>query len=253
MDKESKKPFIIVATLIFNTLIALLLSMTMKQVPIGVLLFISHSIGLSIMASNLLIVGEQYTQSIGKIATYSLIGFTVGTVIAFAGVPILFGFELDYSLVTIGLFFGMLGLVLVWLYLSGLESQEALDKIKQKLNGSSYTHTRIHTKKLLWIKASDAKGVVFLVHTKDIKYFQSQDKYTNIYTKDGEYLINTSIKQLSKQLDKDYFWGIHRSTIVNLKFISKVSKNEEDKLMVYLEDETALSVSRNYASLFKKM
>ncbi|SFV89089.1 hypothetical protein MNB_SUP05-SYMBIONT-7-109 [hydrothermal vent metagenome] len=246
MDKDNKKSFIIIATLIFNTLIALLLSMTMKQVPIGVLLFISHSIGLSIMASNLLIVGGQYTQSIGKIVGYGLTGFVVGTVIAFGGVPILFGFELDYSLVMIGLFFGVIGLVLAWLYLNGLESQEALDKIKQKLSGSN-------TKKLLWIKASDAKGVVFLVHTKDIKYFQSQDKYTNIYTQDGEYLINTSIKQLLKQLDKDYFWGIHRSTIVNLKFISKVSKNEADKLMVYLEDETALSVSRNYASLFKKM
>uniref|UniRef100_UPI0034DF9804 LytTR family DNA-binding domain-containing protein n=1 Tax=Candidatus Thiodubiliella endoseptemdiera TaxID=2738886 RepID=UPI0034DF9804 len=55
------------------------------------------------------------------------------------------------------------------------------------------------------------------------------------------------------QLDADYFWTIHRSTIVNLQFISKVSKNEEDKLMVYLDDDTTLSVSRNHASLFKKM
>ncbi|WP_225879371.1 LytTR family DNA-binding domain-containing protein [Isorropodon fossajaponicum symbiont] len=45
---------------------------------------------------------------------------------------------------------------------------------------------------------------------------------------------------------------MHRGTIVNLEFVSKISKNKQDKLMVHLDNDTTLSVSRNHINLFKK-
>ena len=38
------------------------------------------------------------------------------------------------------------------------------------------------------------------------------------------------------------FWQIHRSSIVNISFISQVSKNEQDKLMVYLSNGQVLPI-----------
>ncbi len=236
----------IIATLAFNTMIALLLWVLMEGKSFALMLFIAHSIGLSIMGSNLLIVQSQYSQNITKIIVHSLLGLLFGVAIAAMGSQLIFAVVLSMSFVYTGLFFAVLGVLVAWLYFNRLENQEELDKIRQKLSGRESRYLR-------WIKAADTKGVVFLINVKDIKYFQSQDKYTHIYTQNKTYLINTSIKQLSIQLDTDYFWLVHRSTIVNLNFISKVSKDEQDKLSVYLDDETSLPISRNHHSLFKKM
>lgn len=198
------------------------------------------------MTSNFFIPYGRYSQNITKIVMYSLTRFVLGGIIAFIGHELIFDTALNYTFVYISLFFGVIAIVIAWLYFNRLENQEALEKIKQKLSDGN-------TKYLLWIKATDAKGVIFLINVKDIKYFKPQDKYTNIYTQDKAYLINTGIKLLINQLDLNYFWTIHRGTIVNLEFISKISKNKQDKLMVHLDDDTALSVSRNHINLFKKM
>jgi DNA-binding LytR/AlgR family response regulator len=55
------------------------------------------------------------------------------------------------------------------------------------------------------------------------------------------------------QLDVNYFWQIHRGSIVNISFLSRVSKNEQNKLMIYFSDGRTLPVSRNYLYLFKRM
>lgn len=238
--------FILIATLIFNTLVALLISILVNNLSLGLLLFISHSIGLSIMTSNIFIVADNYSQNMVKIIIHSLVGFALGIVIAFIGSRLIFDIVLSYTVIYVGLFFGIIAIIIAWLYLNRIENQEALDKIKQKLS-------RGNNKYLLWIKASNPKGVVFLINVTDIKYFKSQDKYTSIYTQDKEYLISITVKELSAQLNPDYFWKIHRGTIVNLAFISKISKNDDNQLTVYLEDGGELSVSRNHNNLFKKM
>ncbi len=232
-------------TLIFNTLIAVLLFLLFLDIKFSVLLFISHSIGLSVLGANFLIPFEQYLNSIVKIVLYSLMGILFGLIIIFIVHHFIINIDLTYLVVYPALFFSVVAILMFWLYFSRLDNQEALDKIKRKLN--------IGHKKLHWIKAADSKGNVFLLNVKEIIYFQAQQKYTCIYSKDKEYLISTGIKILSIQLDVNYFWQIHRSSIININFISKVSKNEQGKLMVYLSNNQALPISRNYLHLFKRM
>jgi hypothetical protein len=232
-------------TLIFNTLIAVLLFSLLKNADFGSLLFISHSIGLSVLGANLLIPFEKYSYDIAKIILYSLMGLLFGLMIVFIGHRFIFSTNLTYSIIYPALFFSALAVVISWLYFSRLDNQEALDKIKRKL---SISHKKLH-----WIKTADSKGSVFLLNVKEIEYFQAQQKYTCVYSKGREYLIATSIKTLSTQLDTKYFWQIHRSSIVNISFISQVSKNEQGKLMAYLPNGQTLSISRHYLYLFKRM
>jgi len=88
----------------------------------------------------------------------------------------------------------------------------------------------------------------------EVLYFQAQDKYVSVYTKEGESLIRTPLAELQAQLDPDEFWQIHRSTIVNVNAIVGTKRDIMGHTMVKLKDiKTELQVSRGYAHLFKGM
>ena len=88
----------------------------------------------------------------------------------------------------------------------------------------------------------------------EVFYFQAQDKYVSVYTKDGESLIRTPLAELQEQLNPDEFWQIHRSTIVNVNKIAGTKRDIMGHILVKLKDFKAeLPVSRGYVHLFKGM
>lgn len=89
-----------------------------------------------------------------------------------------------------------------------------------------------------------------LIPTVEICFFQSSDKYTAVITQEGEFLIRKPVKEL----DSETFWQIHRGTIVNVRFIDKVSRSLTGRCILKLKGiSETLTVSRSYASLFKQM
>jgi hypothetical protein len=80
--------------LIFNTLVAVLLFLLLKGVDFSSLLFISQSIGLSVLGANFLISFEQYSNDIVKIILHSLMGLLFGLMTAFIGHRLIFGIDL---------------------------------------------------------------------------------------------------------------------------------------------------------------
>lgn len=106
---------------------------------------------------------------------------------------------------------------------------------------------------LQWIRAQQ-RDSLRLIPTAEVCFFQSRDKYTAVITRGGEFLIRKSIKTLAQDLDPDIFWRIHRGTIVNLRFIDKVSRSLTGRCVLKLKDRSeTLTVSRPYAHLFKQM
>ena len=106
---------------------------------------------------------------------------------------------------------------------------------------------------LKWIKAR-LGDEVRLVAADDVYYFKAEDKYTVVKTRDSEYLIKISIRQLTEELDPDQFWRIHRSTIVNLKCVAGVHRSFGGRLLIKLRNfSETLPVSKTYAHLFKQM
>jgi DNA-binding LytR/AlgR family response regulator len=106
---------------------------------------------------------------------------------------------------------------------------------------------------LQWIRVQ-RRDVVLLLSVDEVCYFKAGDKYTLVITKDGESLIKKPIKALARELDPDKFWRIHRSTIVNVAYISKMSRSTTGRGVINLKERAdLLTVSRPYLNLFKQM
>jgi DNA-binding LytR/AlgR family response regulator len=106
---------------------------------------------------------------------------------------------------------------------------------------------------LQWIRAAHGEQTR-LIAIDEVIYFQSNDKYTSVFTGDGESLIRTPMRQLREQLDEQRFWQIHRSTIVAARCVASSHTDFRGRLMVSLKGRAEqLVVSRNYAELFRQM
>jgi DNA-binding LytR/AlgR family response regulator len=107
--------------------------------------------------------------------------------------------------------------------------------------------------RLAWIRASSGSQVR-LIAVEDVSYFQANDKYTSVFTKEGEALIRTPLKELGEQLDPDRFWQVHRGTIVNLGHVSTTTRDLAGRIALTLRTRPEkVAVARAYAHLFKQM
>ena len=106
---------------------------------------------------------------------------------------------------------------------------------------------------LRWIKASVGSSVR-LIPVEEVLFFQSDEKYTRVVTRDAESLIRKPIKELLEELDPAKFWQIHRATIVNVDHIAAVRRGLKDQAEISLRDhQETLVVSRAFTHLFKQM
>jgi DNA-binding LytR/AlgR family response regulator len=106
---------------------------------------------------------------------------------------------------------------------------------------------------LQWIKAQHKDGVR-LIAVSDIYFFRATDKYTTVRTREGEFLIRKTLKELENELDPAQFWRVHRAAIVNAKLIQKVDRSIAGTHTIRFKDlPDDLTVSRAYTHLFKQM
>ena len=107
--------------------------------------------------------------------------------------------------------------------------------------------------RLRYVRASQGE-LTHQIDVAEVLYFRADDKYTCVQTAGGEHLIRTPITELAAQLDPEQFWQVHRSTLINLRFVAGTRRDELSRLFVRLHGHPAeLPVSRAYVHLFKAM
>ncbi|APA68455.1 LytR/AlgR family response regulator transcription factor [Janthinobacterium sp. 1_2014MBL_MicDiv] len=123
-----------------------------------------------------------------------------------------------------------------------------LDQLASRLGQRAAAPAWLH-----WIRASVGNSVR-LIPVEQVRYLRAEEKYTLVAWEEGEALIRTSIKELGEQLDPGRFVQIHRAVIVNLAYVSQVTRgmNETAQLHLRGSDET-LPVSRSYLQHFRQM
>ncbi|MDY6264381.1 MAG: LytTR family DNA-binding domain-containing protein [Fibrobacter sp.] len=101
----------------------------------------------------------------------------------------------------------------------------------------------------LQVKVGDR--IVF-VNIDEVIRFHSEEKYTTVYTVNGQYVIDTPLVELEKKLDPRHFTRVHRSHIVAIDYIAECRKGDAGRMVMVLRDKAAtqLVVSR---SLVKKI
>jgi DNA-binding LytR/AlgR family response regulator len=106
---------------------------------------------------------------------------------------------------------------------------------------------------LRWIQAQVGSSLR-MVSTREVLFFQSDEKYTRVQTAGGEFLIRKTLKELADELDPDEFWRIHRSTLVRVEAIGEVTRDLRGRHMLRLRGHPfELEVSRNHTYLFQQM
>lgn len=106
---------------------------------------------------------------------------------------------------------------------------------------------------LSWLQASVGQTIQ-MVAVEDVLYCVSDEKYTRVQTAQQEFLIRKPIKELVDELDPAIFWQIHRSTLVNVKAIAGVLRDERGRQAVAVKGRSEkLQVSRSASQLFRSM
>jgi DNA-binding LytR/AlgR family response regulator len=106
---------------------------------------------------------------------------------------------------------------------------------------------------LKWIQASVGPAIQ-MIPVEEVLFFVSDEKYTRVQTAQVEALIRKPIKELVDEVDPHLFWQIHRSTLVNVKAISGVTRDFRGRQIVAVRGHhEKLEVSRSYTGLFKGM
>jgi DNA-binding LytR/AlgR family response regulator len=106
---------------------------------------------------------------------------------------------------------------------------------------------------LAWVHTG-AGNTTRVLSVAEILYFQSDQKYTQVVTAEGRHAIRMSLKELLQRLDPAHFGQIHRSTIVNLRFIAKLERDMLGRTHIHLKNHPdVLPVGRAYVSRFRQM
>ncbi|KFN41018.1 hypothetical protein N789_03810 [Arenimonas oryziterrae DSM 21050 = YC6267] len=104
-----------------------------------------------------------------------------------------------------------------------------------------------------WITASTGKETR-LIMIEDVVYFRADNKYTVVMTAAGEALLRKPIRELLDALDPAVFRQIHRATIVNLKAIEAITRDDTGKSLIKLKSRPeTLTVSQSFMAVFRSM
>lgn len=86
---------------------------------------------------------------------------------------------------------------------------------------------------------------IIIMPLENIKYIEAQDDYVMIYSTDGKYLKQRTMKYFEDHLDPRNFIRIHRSFIVPVRRIKRIELAEKNSYQVKLDDTTILPVSKS--------
>ncbi len=127
--------------------------------------------------------------------------------------------------------------------------------IERQLSQLLSHHSKPVTKQeyLRWIQAVVGANLR-MISTREVLFFQADEKYTRVQTEQSEVLIRKTLKELADELDPNEFWRIHRSTLVRVDAIQEVTRDLRGRQMVRIRNfPELLEVSRGHAHLFQQM
>lgn len=130
--------------------------------------------------------------------------------------------------------------------------QELLTTTEQVSNLAKFTMTQMSDTLAL----STLKGLIF-IKIDDIMYFSASNAYTFVVMNNGDkHLVSKSLAVFEEVLlDNPIFFRVHKSYLINLKFISQYIRGEGGEII--MQDRTSVVLSRNkkqdFLNLFKKI
>jgi DNA-binding LytR/AlgR family response regulator len=86
---------------------------------------------------------------------------------------------------------------------------------------------------------------IHLLKPEEIVYLKADNIYSRIFTEDREYHCDLSLGAIEKRLDRELFYRIHRSYLVNISRVRKVQRDRSDCSVEIGKSEIRLPISRS--------
>ena len=109
------------------------------------------------------------------------------------------------------------------------------------------------------LTAKDDKKIVVkdgdqitILKQNDLKWVDAAGDYCCLHANGETHIKRTSLTELLKQLDPSHFKRVHRSTIINLNFITKVQSLAKGEYFVELGSHERVKVSRTYKKAIRE-
>jgi two-component system LytT family response regulator len=91
-----------------------------------------------------------------------------------------------------------------------------------------------------------SSGEIIFLKTGEIDWIEAEGDYVKFHVTGRTHLMRGTMAALEERLDPNRFIRIHRSTIVNVDRLRKLSPSFEGEYAVVLQDGTKLRLSRGY-------
>lgn len=93
---------------------------------------------------------------------------------------------------------------------------------------------------------------IIIIPAEDVVYFHAEEKYTFLHTKEKEYIVSFTLKDLEERLDSELFIRVHRSTIINLEKIETIQRWFNGRMKLIMIGGREIIVSAKYVQRFKE-
>jgi two-component system LytT family response regulator len=123
------------------------------------------------------------------------------------------------------------------------KQEGSIERIRQHLAQSDENLNRVVIKK---------SGKIHVISTSDINFLEAQDDYVMIYTDEGKFLKQQTMKYFEKHLDSQQFVRVHRSYIANITCIERIEPYEKSNYILILKDGNKVPVSRSGMQVLKE-
>lgn len=91
-----------------------------------------------------------------------------------------------------------------------------------------------------------SRGRVLALPVSEIRWIGAEENYVRISTGTESHLLRETMTSIERSLDPKSFQRIHRSAIVNLRYVKEVRSESRGDFSIYLVNGQRLAMSRSY-------
>ena len=92
-----------------------------------------------------------------------------------------------------------------------------------------------------------------VVRSEEIDWIEAADYYARLHVGSNSYLIREALSEFEKKLDREQFFRVHRSAIVNIDRVKEIHNTFKGDAVVVLQGDTQVPLSRTRRDDFERV
>lgn len=98
-----------------------------------------------------------------------------------------------------------------------------------------------------------SRGRILFLAVSDIRWIGAEENYVRISTANENHLLRETMTSMEQRLDPQSFLRVHRSAIVNLKYVREVRTEPQGDFVVHMLDGQKVPMSRSYHARIREL